>query len=125
MPPALPALAPAVEITGALYRSSYDGAGNRGTRTLYVVGTTYTLSQRSRLYTEYDVNRYAGALVPASGQAPMALALHACTRAQGRNQGRNQSKKRPRSSGASAADPVVSSFSATPVSCRRRASPSR
>jgi predicted porin len=60
---------PVVDITAAVYRSSYDGAGNSGTRTLYMIGATYTLSKRSRLYAEYDVNRYDGALLPASGQA--------------------------------------------------------
>lgn len=59
---------PAVDVTGAVYRSSYDGAGSQGARTLYMIGATYTLSKRSRLYAEYDVNRYRGALVPASGQ---------------------------------------------------------
>jgi predicted porin len=58
----------AFNVTGAVYRSSYDSAAGDGTRELRMVGASYALSKRSNLYTEFDINRYAGALVPASKQ---------------------------------------------------------
>jgi predicted porin len=59
---------PFVELTGALYRSRYEGAGNSGTRTLALLGASYTLSRRTNLYAEIDANTYRGALIPASRQ---------------------------------------------------------
>jgi predicted porin len=57
-----------VNVTAALYRSTYDSAVGGGTRELRMVGASYALSKRSNLYTEADFNRYGGALVPASKQ---------------------------------------------------------
>jgi predicted porin len=57
-----------VNVTGAVYRSTYDSAAGGGTRELRMVGASYALSKRSNLYTEADFNRYGGALVPASKQ---------------------------------------------------------
>ncbi|MYN11201.1 porin [Pseudoduganella aquatica] len=59
---------PFVEITGALYRSRYAAGNNSGTRTLSLLGASYTLSTRTNLYAEIDVNSYRGALLPASKQ---------------------------------------------------------
>jgi predicted porin len=58
----------AVNITGAVYRSTYDSTAGAGTRELRMLGTSYALSKRSNLYAEVDINRYGGALVPASKQ---------------------------------------------------------
>jgi len=57
-----------VNVTGAVYRSSYDSPTGTGTRDLRMLGTSYALSKRSNLYAELDFNRYGGALVPASKQ---------------------------------------------------------
>jgi len=58
----------AFNVTGAIYRSTYDSAAGGGTRELRMLGTSYALSKRSNLYAEVDLNRYGGALVPASKQ---------------------------------------------------------
>jgi len=55
-------------VTGAVYRSTYDSAAGSGTRELRMLGASYALSKRSNLYTEFDNNRYGGALIPASKQ---------------------------------------------------------
>ncbi len=57
-----------VELTAAIYRSDYDGAKAEGARTLYLLGGSYHFSRRTNLYGEIDINRYHGALVPASKQ---------------------------------------------------------
>ena len=62
------ALTPAWEATLAAYRSRYSGPAAGGERELLLLGLSYELSKRSTLYTELDLNRYAGALTPASGQ---------------------------------------------------------
>jgi predicted porin len=62
------AVTPVIDITGAFYHSRYDGPDDTGERRLLIAGATYALSKRSRLYAEYDLNRYDGALVPASKQ---------------------------------------------------------
>jgi predicted porin len=59
---------PAVEVTAALYRSSYDSAAGAGTRRLTLLGATYAFSKNTNLYAELDFNRYSGALLPASKQ---------------------------------------------------------
>lgn len=61
-------VARAVELTGAVYRTAYSSAAGGGRRNLLIAGLTYSLSKRSNLYAEFDVNRYAGRLTPASGQ---------------------------------------------------------
>lgn len=62
-------VAPALEATLAFYRSRYDGpAAAEGRRDLLLVGLSYAFSKRTNLYAELDLNRYDGALVPASGQ---------------------------------------------------------
>jgi predicted porin len=58
----------ALNFTGAVYRSTYDSAAGAGTRELRMLGASYALSKRSNLYTEFDINRYGGALIPASKQ---------------------------------------------------------
>lgn len=62
------AVTPAVEATLAFYRSRYEGPTGDGQRDLFIVGASYALSKRSNLYAELDLNRYRGALVPASTQ---------------------------------------------------------
>jgi predicted porin len=57
-----------VNLTGAIYRSEYDSAAGGGTRELRMLGASYALSKRSNLYTEFDINHYGGALIPASKQ---------------------------------------------------------
>jgi predicted porin len=57
------------ELTAAVYRSAYDSLAGSGTRLLSIVGGSYFLSKRTNLYAEFDVNRYRGALVPASKQS--------------------------------------------------------
>jgi predicted porin len=57
-----------VALTAAVYRSTYDSAAGSGTRQLSIVGGTYAFSKNTNLYAEFDVNRYDGALVPASKQ---------------------------------------------------------
>lgn len=61
-------VSPAVELTAAVYRSQYDAATADGTRTLTLLGGSYHFSRRTNLYAEIDVNRYRGALIPASKQ---------------------------------------------------------
>jgi predicted porin len=62
------ALSQPVELTAAVYRSEFDSAASAGTRELLILGGTYAFSRQSNLYAEFDVNRYGGALVPASKQ---------------------------------------------------------
>jgi predicted porin len=57
-----------LELTAAVYHSAYDSVAGAGTRLLGIVGGAYFLSKRTNLYAEFDVNRYRGALVPASKQ---------------------------------------------------------
>ncbi len=57
-----------VDLTAAIYRSSFDSAAGAGTRQLIIVGGTYYFSKHTNLYAEVDVNRYEGALIPASKQ---------------------------------------------------------
>jgi predicted porin len=57
-----------VEVTAAVYRSDYDSAAGAGRRQLFLLGATYAFSKRTNLYAEFDVNRYDGALIPASKQ---------------------------------------------------------
>lgn len=59
---------PAVEVTAAAYRSSFDSRAGGGRRDLALVGASYTFSKRTNLYAEVDLNRYQGALIPASKQ---------------------------------------------------------
>ncbi|MRV72052.1 porin [Duganella sp. FT92W] len=61
-------LNPAVELAGAVYRSDYEDGKADGKRTLYLLGGSYHFSKRTNLYGEFDVNRYRGALIPASKQ---------------------------------------------------------
>jgi len=71
-------VAPAVEVTGAVYRSDYDSAAGGGRRRLLLLGATYAFSKRSNLYAEYDINRYDGLLIPSSkqsGQRGMSIGL--------------------------------------------------
>lgn len=58
----------AVDLTAAIYRSDYESAAGSGSRQLSIVGGTYYFSKTTNLYAEFDVNRYAGALIPASKQ---------------------------------------------------------
>jgi predicted porin len=58
-----------VELTAAVYRSAYDSVAGSGTRLLSIVGGSYFFSKRTNLYAEVDVNRYRGALIPASKQS--------------------------------------------------------
>lgn len=58
----------AVDLTAAVYRSDYDSAAGAGSRRLSIVGGTYYFSKTTNLYAEFDVNRYDGALIPASKQ---------------------------------------------------------
>lgn len=62
------AVAPAVELILAAYRTSYVNLANRGTRDLLLFGGTYAFSKRTNLYAEMDSNRYGGALIPATRQ---------------------------------------------------------
>jgi predicted porin len=57
-----------LELTAAVYRSDYDSVRGSGRRQLSMVGAAYYFSKRSNLYAAFDVNRYDGALVPASKQ---------------------------------------------------------
>jgi predicted porin len=57
-----------VELTVAVYRSEYENAASTGTRELFLLGGAYFFSKNTNLYAELDLNRYAGALVPASRQ---------------------------------------------------------
>lgn len=61
-------VAPAVVLTGGVYRTDYDSAVGGGRRDLYIASLTYSFSKRSNVYAEFDVNRYDGLLVPASKQ---------------------------------------------------------
>jgi len=61
-------LSRAVDLTAALYRSEFESAAGAGTRQLSIVGGTYYFSKNTNLYAEFDVNRYTGALIPASKQ---------------------------------------------------------
>lgn len=62
------AFTPAVEATLAAYRSNFDSLASRGTRDLLLLGATYTFTKRTNLYAEADLNRYEGALIPATKQ---------------------------------------------------------
>jgi predicted porin len=57
-----------VDLTAAIYRSVFDSVAGRGAREMIIVGGTYYFSKRTNLYAEFDVNRYDGALIPASNQ---------------------------------------------------------
>jgi predicted porin len=57
-----------IDVTAAIYRSSFDSVAGSGTRQLIIVGGTYYFSKRTNLYAEFDVNRYDGALIPSSKQ---------------------------------------------------------
>jgi predicted porin len=57
-----------VQLRAAVYRSEFDSAASTGTRELFLVGGIYAFSKLTNLYAELDLNRYAGALVPASKQ---------------------------------------------------------
>jgi predicted porin len=57
-----------VELTAAIYRSKYDSVAGSGTRQLSIIGGAYFFSKHTNLYADFDVNRYDGALVPASRQ---------------------------------------------------------
>lgn len=59
---------PLVEVIGAWYHTQYRAAAASGKRDFYIVSASYALSRRTRLYTDLDRNRYAGALVPATRQ---------------------------------------------------------
>ncbi|OWW22270.1 hypothetical protein AYR66_24985 [Noviherbaspirillum denitrificans] len=61
-------LSPALELTAAYYRSKFESRTTTGTRNLAIVGAAYALSKRTNLYAEVDLNRYKGALIPASTQ---------------------------------------------------------
>jgi predicted porin len=58
----------ALTLTAAVYRSAYEGGTATGNRRLVLLGASYALSKRSNLYSEIDLNRYEGALLPASKQ---------------------------------------------------------
>lgn len=58
----------ALNLTAAVYRSAYENGAITGTRRLVLLGASYALSKRSNLYGEFDMNRYGGALIPASKQ---------------------------------------------------------
>jgi predicted porin len=62
------AFTPAVEASLAAYRVNFDSLASRGTRDLLLLGATYTFTKRTNLYAEVDVNRYEGALIPATRQ---------------------------------------------------------
>jgi predicted porin len=57
-----------LEVTAAFYRSDYGSRAGGGRRDLKIVGGAYHFSKLTNLYAEFDLNRYAGALVPASKQ---------------------------------------------------------
>jgi predicted porin len=60
---------PALDLTLAFYHSRYSGpVAAEGKRDLLLFGASYALSKRTNLYAEFDLNRYQGALLPASGQ---------------------------------------------------------
>lgn len=61
-------LMPAVEAILAVYHSHYSGPAAEGERDLFLLGASYAFSKRTNLYAELDLNRYRGALTPASGQ---------------------------------------------------------
>jgi len=61
-------IARALDLTAAVYRSVYDSAAGGGKRDLFLLGASHAFSKRSNLYVEFDLNRYGGALVPASKQ---------------------------------------------------------
>jgi predicted porin len=62
------AFTPAVEATLAAYRSNFDSLASTGKRDLVLLGATYTFTKRTNLYAEVDLNRYEGALIPATKQ---------------------------------------------------------
>ena len=62
------AFTPSVEATLAAYRSNFDSLASTGRRDLLLLGATYTFTKRTNLYAEVDLNRYEGALVPATKQ---------------------------------------------------------
>lgn len=57
-----------VELTAAVYRSRYSSVATTGTRQLSMIGGAYFFSKNTNLYADLDLNRYDGALVPASKQ---------------------------------------------------------
>jgi predicted porin len=57
-----------LDLTAAIYRSSYDSAAGSGTRQLIIAGGAYYFSKTTNLYAEVDFNRYDGALIPSSKQ---------------------------------------------------------
>jgi predicted porin len=59
---------PALEVTVAGYRSQFTALAGDGRRDLLLLGASYAFSKRSNLYAELDLNRYEGALIPASRQ---------------------------------------------------------
>ncbi|WP_020653095.1 porin [Massilia niastensis] len=59
---------PAVEVALAAYRSRFTSLAGNGQRELLILGASHAFSKRTNLYAELDLNRYEGALVPASGQ---------------------------------------------------------
>jgi predicted porin len=61
-------LAIPLELTAAIYRSEYESAASTGTRQLILLGGSYAFSKNTNLYAEFDMNRYGGALIPASKQ---------------------------------------------------------
>jgi predicted porin len=52
------AITPALEVTGAYYRTSASAPALDGRRDFYIVSGTYALSKRTNLYAEVDHNRY-------------------------------------------------------------------
>lgn len=59
---------PAIETTLAAYRSDFDSLASRGRRDLLLLGAVYKFTKRTNLYAEVDLNRYEGALIPATKQ---------------------------------------------------------
>jgi predicted porin len=57
-----------LDLTAAIYRSSYDSAAGSGWRQLIIAGGAYYFSKTTNLYAEVDFNRYDGALIPSSKQ---------------------------------------------------------
>jgi predicted porin len=53
------AITPAMELTGAYYRTKVSATGARdGKRDLFIVGGTYALSKRTNFYADIDLNKY-------------------------------------------------------------------
>ncbi|WP_334190233.1 porin [Noviherbaspirillum sp.] len=62
------AITPAVELTGAFYKTKVSGATPSGDRDLFMLAATYAFSKRTNLYAELDLAKNDGSLRPSARQ---------------------------------------------------------